>query len=269
MRRVRFSRTPLAGLIVLTLTAATLGAQVTAGSTASTTSPRALKAAVVLVHGAFADGSGWAKVIPILERDGYYVIAVQNPLQATPDDIANTKRVINDQMLPVILVGHSYGGVVITGAGANNPKVKALVYVAAFAPDAGEAIGPLLEKYPSKIGGALRPDSAGFLYIDRAQFHDVFCADLTVDDARIMAATQKPIAGAAFKATLQSAAWKTVPTWYMVAQDDQAINPELERAFAKRMNAKTVEVKASHVPFLSQPEAVANLIEQAAAATVK
>jgi pimeloyl-ACP methyl ester carboxylesterase len=270
MPRDRFGRASLAAFMLILLTAAAASLRTTraAGSPTNAAQP-VPKASIVLVHGAFADGSGWKNVIPLLERDGYYVIAVQNPLTSTPEDIANTRRVIDAQTSPVVLVGHSYGGVVITGAAVNNPKVKALVYIAAFAPDTNEAIGPLLEKYPSMIGASLRPDSGGYLYIDRAMFREVFAADISVPETKVMAATQKPINQTAFKATLDAAAWRTLPTWYLVAQDDHAINPNLERFFAKRMGATTSEVKASHVAFLSQPAVVATLIEQAATAAVK
>jgi pimeloyl-ACP methyl ester carboxylesterase len=224
---------------------------------------------IVLVHGAFADGTGWQHVIPILQRDGYNVIAVQNPLASLAGDVETTKRVIDAQTSPVVAVGHSYGGAVITEAAAGNPKVKALVYIAAFAPEAGEPIGAFFEKYPSALGAALRPDPAGFVYIDRAQFRDLFAADVSETEASVMAATQKPIIGTAFGSSVQEAAWKTVPSWYLVAQEDRAINPELERFYADRMGANTTEIQASHVPFVSHPEEVARLIEEAASSTVE
>lgn len=232
-------------------------------------SSSAAKPTIVLVHGAFADGTGWQHVIPILERDGFTVIAVQNPLASFAGDVETTKRVIDAQKGPVVVVGHSYGGAVITEAAAGNANVKALVYIAAFAPDAGETIGALLEKYPSVLGAALIPDAAGFVYIDRAQFRDVFARDVSVTELSVMAAAQKPIIGSVFGASLGQAAWKTIPSWYLVAQEDRAINPDLERFYAKRMNAKTTEIKASHVVFISQPKEVARLIKQAAKTTVK
>ena len=224
------------------------------------------KPTIVLVHGAFADGSSWSKVIPMLQRDGYTVIAVQNPLTSLAADVETTKRVVDAQTGPVVLVGHSYGGAVITAAAAGSANVKALVYIAAFAPEVGEPIGAFGEKYPAPLGAALKPDAAGFLYIDPAKFHELFAADLPVAETNVAAATQKPIIGSAFGATVEQAAWKTIPSWYMVAQDDKAINPELERFYAKRMNAKVTEVKSSHVPFLSHPAVVARWIEQAAGA---
>jgi pimeloyl-ACP methyl ester carboxylesterase len=224
---------------------------------------------IVLVHGAFADGTGWQHVIPILERDGYTVIAVQNALASLAGDVETTKRVIDAQQGPVVAVGHSYGGAVITGAAAGNASVKALVYIAAFAPEANEPVGAYNEKYPSALGSALKPDAAGFLYIDRAKFRDLFARDVSVTEASVMAAAQKPVIGTAFAASVRQAAWKTIPSWYVVAQEDRAINPELERFYAKRMGAKTTEIKSSHVPFISHPAEIARLIEQAASAAVK
>ena len=153
----------------------------------------------------------------------------------------------------------------ITGAAAGSPNVKALVYIAAFAPEAGEPVGALYEKYPADLGSAMKPDSAGFLYIDPARFRELFCADLPAVEARVAAATQKPLHNS-FGASVPEAAWKTIPSWYLVSRDDRAINPELERFYAKRMGAKTSEVKASHVAFISHPDLVEKLIEEAAAA---
>lgn len=227
------------------------------------------KPSIVLVHGAFADASSWGRVILLLEKDGYMVTAVQNPLTSLPEDIATTRRLLDAQQGPVVVVGHSYGGAVISGAAAGAGNVKSLVYIAAFAPDAGENVATLIEKFPATpLSTALVPDAAGFLYIDRAKFHDAFCADVSTPEAAVMAATQKPLAGACFAAPLPDAAWRTVPSWCLVAQDDQAIHPDLERFLAKRMNARGVtEVKSSHVPFLSHPHMVAKLIAEAASAS--
>ena len=231
---------------------------------------QAAKPAIVLVHGAFADGTSWQRVIPILEKDGYSVTAVQNPLSSLADDVATTKRVLDAQKGPVVVVGHSYGGSVITDAAAGNPNVKALVYIAAYAPETDETIITLNAKFSApELATSGVPDAAGFLYVDRTKFHAVFCADVPEGEARIMAATQKPLNSAAFGEKVTGTAWKTIPTWYLVSQDDKAINPDLERFFAKRMNARTSEVKASHVPFISQPKVVAALIEQAAEAASK
>jgi pimeloyl-ACP methyl ester carboxylesterase len=228
------------------------------------------KPSIVLVHGAFADGTGWRHVIPLLEKDGYSVTAVQNPLTSLADDVSATKRVIEAQKVPVVLVGHSYGGAVITAAATGSTQVKALVYIAAFAPDAGDSLGSLLKSMaPSDIGPALVPDAGGFLSIDRAKFHDVFAKDVSPSEARIMAATQKPIFGPIFETPVQGAAWKTVSSWYLLASEDRAINPELQRFMAKRIGAKTSEVKASHVPFITRPKEVVKIIEEAAAATAR
>lgn len=225
------------------------------------------KTSVVLVHGAFADGGGWGDVIPLLEKEGYDVIAVQNPLTSYADDVTTTRRVIDAQTESVVLVGHSYGGAVITGAGAGAANVRALVYVAAFAPDAGDNLQALLGKYPSKIGTALVPDAAGFLYIDRSKFAEVFAADVSEGTCSIMNASQKPVHSSIFAQQYEVAAWKEIPSWYLVATEDQAINPELQRMFAQRMKATTDEITSSHVPFASQPEAVVAIIKQAAEAT--
>jgi pimeloyl-ACP methyl ester carboxylesterase len=227
--------------------------------------PASSKPAIVLVHGAFADASSWAKVIPLLEKDGYYVTAVQIPLTGYADDVAATKRVIDAQTGPVVVVGHSYGGAVITQAAANNSNVKSLVYVEAFAPDVGETISAAGAKYPPPpLGPALRPDAAGFLWVDRAKFREVFCADVPATEARIAAATQKPILAASFEAAPTAAAWKSVPSWFTVGTQDKAINPDLLRDQAKRANGKITEGAWSHVPFLSQPRVIVKVIEEAA-----
>ena len=222
---------------------------------------------VILVHGAFADGGGWNRVISSLEKDGYNVIAVQNPLTSYADDVATTRRVIDAQQGSVVLVGHSYGGAVITGAAVGASNVRALVYIAAFAPDESENLQALLEKYPSKIGASLVPDAAGFLYIDRAKFAEVFAADVSEHDLSVMSASQKPIHSQTFGQIYEAPAWKDIPSWYLIATEDQAINPALQRVFAERMKATTDEVKSSHVPFASNPAAVVATIKKAAEAT--
>jgi len=173
--------------------------------------------------------------------------------------------VIDAQTRPVVLVGHSYGGAVITGAAAGSPKVKALVYLAAFAPEGGEAVGAFGDKYPADLGKALRPDSAGFLTVDRALFRADFAADVPAGDVAVAAATQKPLSSSVFTASVPVAAWKTIPSWYVVSKRDHAINPDLERFYAKRMGAHTTEVDASHVAFISRPREIVTVIEQAAA----
>jgi pimeloyl-ACP methyl ester carboxylesterase len=224
------------------------------------------KPSVVLVHGAFADASGWQKIILALEEKGFFVTAVQIALKSLADDVATTVRALEVQKGDIVLVGHSYGGAVITGAGAASAKVKALVYVAAFAPDKGEGIGALIESYPpSSLATAVVPDSAGFLYIDRNKFKDVFAGDVSESELAVMAATQKPIATGIFGEPAAAVAWKTIPSWFIVASQDHAINPDLERFMAKRMKAQTIEVASSHVPFVSKPAEVLRVIESAAA----
>jgi pimeloyl-ACP methyl ester carboxylesterase len=224
------------------------------------------KPRIVLVHGAWADGTGWQHIIPLLEREGFIVTAVQNPLSSFADDVATTKRVIDHeaQYGSVVVVGHSYGGAVITGA-ADNPNVKALVYIAAFAPEANEPVGALLGQFPpTPLGAAFIPDSAGFVYIDRAKFRDIFAADVHRTEVRVMAAAQKPASGAIFGQSVPFAAWKSIPSWYLVATQDQTLHPDMERFFAERMGATTSEIVSSHVPFISHPKAVARLISRAA-----
>ena len=219
---------------------------------------------VVLVHGAFADGSSWAKVIPLLEKAGLNAVAVQNPLTSFADDLAATKRAIALQDGPVILVGHSWGGVVITDAGAD-PKVAGLVYVAAFAPDVGEVVGDLGKGFPPPPGLAeLRPDGEGYLRLTTKGVMESFAPDLPLAQRRLIAATQGATNGAVFEAKVANAAWKTKPTWYVVAAKDRMIQPDLERKFAKTMNAKTITLPSSHVVMLSHPAEVAKLIIEAA-----
>lgn len=231
--------------------------------------PQKEKPTIVLVHGAFADGSSWSKVIPMLEHDGYKVIAVQDPMTSFADDVTKTKRAIDGVKGPVVLVGHSYGGAVITGAAYGASNVKALVYISAFAPDDGETLGELNQKYPAQIGDALQPDAAGFLYVDRAKFHEDFCADLSEEEANLLAATQGPVNSSVFTQKFGPAAWKTIPSWDIITTEDRAINPELQHFYAKRMNAKVTEVKSSHVSFLSHPDVVTRVIEAAAESVSK
>src|SRR6266404_2994435 len=218
---------------------------------------------VVLVHGAWADGSSWAKVIPLLEAAGLHVVAVQNPLTSLQDDVAAVQRAIALQDGPVLLVGHSYGGAVITEAGTD-PKVAGLVDVAAVAPDAGQAVGELGKEFPPAPGGAeIRPDAGGFLMMTRKGIEEDFAPDLPRAERKILAATQGPTNGAALGAKVTNAAWKTKPTWYVVAANDRMIAPDLERQFAKTMKAKTITVPSSHVPMLSHAQQVAKLIIEA------
>jgi pimeloyl-ACP methyl ester carboxylesterase len=226
------------------------------------------KPVIVLVHGAFADATSWQALITILQDRQYRVIAVQNTLTGLAADIATTKRVIDAQQGPMIVVGHSYGGAVITGAAAGNPNVKALVYLSAFAPEANEPIGSLQANFPpTALASALVPDAVGFLYGDTAKFRDVFAQDLPVRLTRIVAATQKPLIASAFGESTPQAAWHTVPSWYIVATEDHALNPDLERFYAARIKAHTTEIRSSHVSYISHPDAVARVIEDAAKVT--
>jgi pimeloyl-ACP methyl ester carboxylesterase len=219
---------------------------------------------IVLVHGAFADGSSWSRVVAILQAKGYNVTAVQNPLTSFADDVAATNRALAQQQGPVILVGHSWGGVVITEAGVD-PKVAGLVYVAAFGPDAGEAVGDIGKNYPPPASlAAPIVDAQGFMSLTTEAIEKHFAWDLPKAEARVLAATQAPVHTSAFGAKVSNVAWKTKPSWYIVAKQDRAIDPAEERFFAKRMKATTTELETSHVPMLSKPREVAAVIIDAA-----
>jgi pimeloyl-ACP methyl ester carboxylesterase len=221
---------------------------------------------VVLVHGAWADGSSWAKIIPLLEKRGLHVVAVQNPLSGLADDVAAAKRVIDAQDGPVLLVGHSYGGAVITEAG-NNPKVARLVYVAAFGPDAGESLGTTAKDFaPPPVVPEVKPIEDGYVVLTRKGILEDFAQDLPTAEKHLLAATQGPTSGSVFGTPISQAAWRQKPSWYVVAENDRMINPDYERFAAKRMGAKTLELPTSHVPMLSKPEQVAAFIAEAAAA---
>jgi pimeloyl-ACP methyl ester carboxylesterase len=219
---------------------------------------------VVLVHGGFVDGSGWEAVYRSLRRDGHTVSVVQNPTISLSDDVRVTKRVIAAQNGPVVLVGHSYGGVVITEAG-NDPKVVALVYIAAFAPDKGESVSSLIKDPPP---GApvppILPPQDGFLFLDRAKFPASFAADVDPGKAEFMADSQVPWGVEALNGTISHPAWKTKPSWYLVAADDRMIPPAAQRLMATRAGATVVEVSGSHAVYVSQPDAVAALIARVA-----
>jgi pimeloyl-ACP methyl ester carboxylesterase len=217
---------------------------------------------VVLVHGAFADGSGWRAVTEILQRGGYSVSIVQQPQTSLADDVAAAKRVIGVVNAPLILVGHSYGGAIITEAG-NESQVRGLVYIAAFQPDAGETLGALLHQTPP-AANSIVPAGEGFLMLDPKTFHADFAADLPAKDANFMAISQVPISASAIGAPIVNPAWRNKPSWYAVATEDRQINPELERFMAKRAGSVTIEVKGSHAIYASQPAIVAELIETAA-----
>ncbi len=218
---------------------------------------------VVLVHGAFADGSGWEPVAKILKSHGYKVSVAQPPETSYAEDQKFTKAAIDAMGGPVVLVGHSYGGSIITEAG-NHPSVAALVYIAAFALDEGESCASIEQAVP-QASTAFKPDSNGNWWIEEAHFAADFAADIPKEKAEFMAISQVPISTDAFTHKVTKPAWKHKPTWYMVAAEDRSINPIQERMMAKRANAKTVEVKASHVAYMSHPEETAKLIEEAAA----
>jgi pimeloyl-ACP methyl ester carboxylesterase len=222
---------------------------------------------IVLVHGFFADGSGWQAVWKILTRDGYKVSVVQEPETSFEDDVKATTRVVDVQDGPSILVGHSYGGAVVTEAG-NDAKVAGLVYVAAFQPDAGESPMDLTKKMPAATK-AIKATADGYLYLDQAQFHTDFAADVPAAEAKFMAISQVMPAAQSFGVPITNPAWKTKPSWAVVATADRAINPDLERFMAKRAGSTIVEINSSHVAYISHPAEVAKLIEQAAAKSSK
>jgi pimeloyl-ACP methyl ester carboxylesterase len=248
---------------LLYMTAAAMAVSVAAGPVkAARTQP---VKNIVFVHGAFADGSSWAKVITILQAKGYNLTAVQNPLTSFADDVAATNRALALQTGPVILVGHSWGGAVITEAGVD-PKVAGLVYVAAFAPDSDEVVGDIAKSYPPPpTFAAPIIEKEGFISLPTETMVKHFAWDLPAAEARALAATQGPIIASAFGTKVSNVAWKTKPSWYIVATKDQAIAPDEERFFAKRINAKTTELDTSHVPMLSKPKDVAAVIIDAAA----
>jgi pimeloyl-ACP methyl ester carboxylesterase len=222
---------------------------------------------VVLVHGGFVDGSGWQSVHAALTGRGHPVAVVQNPTLSLADDVAVTRRTLATLRGPVILVGHSYGGVVITEAG-NDPKVAGLVYIAAFAPDQGESVSSLIQNPPP---GApvppILPPQDGFLFLDKSKFRASFAADVSAEMAAFMADSQVPWGVEALGGAISQPAWKTKPSWYLVATDDKMIPPDAQRAMAKRAGATVIESKGSHAVYVSQPEAVASMIEQAITAT--
>lgn len=221
---------------------------------------------IVLVHGGFVDGSGWQGVHQALTSDGYEVIVVQNPTLSLADDVAVTKRAIAAAKYPVVLVGHSYGGVVITEAG-NDPKVKSLAYIAAFAPDAGESVDKLIANpAPGAPVPPILPAEDGFLRLDSAKFAESFAADVDPATARFMADSQVPWGVEALAGEVSVPAWKSKPSHYLVATDDRMIPPPAQRAMAERAGAKVAETSASHSVYLSRPAETARLIAQAAAA---
>ena len=223
------------------------------------------KANIMLVHGAWADGTCWSKVILLLQAQGYKVTAAQIPLASLSDDITVTRRLLSTITAPTILVGHSYGGAVITGAATATPQVKALVYITAFGLDEGESLESLAGQDPPSPGSAaIESDVNGYLWINRDKFHDSFAGGATDEEAAVMAAVQKPLALASFSGKETTPAWKTIPSWYLVCTDDKMIPPPAQESMAKRMNATVHTVASSHCPFASHPEAVAGIIQAAA-----
>jgi pimeloyl-ACP methyl ester carboxylesterase len=222
------------------------------------------RAAIVLVHGGFVDGSGWEGVYRILKNDGYRVSVVQNPTTSLADDVAATRRAVAGQGGPAILVGHSYGGVVITEAG-NDPNVAGLVYIAAFAPDRGESVASLIKDPPP---GApvppILPPQDGFLMLDQTRFAASFAADVAPEKAEFMANSQVPWGVVALNGAVTEPAWKSKPSWYLVSTEDRMIPPPAQRSMSKRAGSDAVEVKGSHAVYVSQPQAVADLIKKAA-----
>lgn len=224
----------------------------------------ALAFAIILVHGGFVDGSGWEQVQNILQKDGYNVAVVQNPTTTLADDVAYTKRVIQAQKGPVLLVGHSYGGVVITEAG-NDPAVKGLVYIAAFAPDKGESVDSLIKNpAPGAPVPPILPPVDGFLLLDQAKFVASFAGDVEPKKAAFMARSQVPWGVGALGGTVSEASWKVKPSYYLVSKDDKMIPPAAQRSMSQRMHASVVESPGSHSVYISHPKEVAKLIERAA-----
>ena len=221
---------------------------------------------VVLVHGGFVDGSGWQGVYNVLTRDGYNVSVVQNPTLSLQGDVAATRRIIDEQAGPVVLVGHSYGGAVITEAG-NHDKVASLGYIAAFAPDAGESVNSLIAGFPKDAPQPpILPPQDGLLFLDRDKFHASFAGDVPADQAAFMADSQVPWGVDALGGTISAPAWRTKPAWYLLTMEDRMIPPAAQRTMSQRAGATVSEVAASHSVYVSQPAVVASLIEEAAAA---
>jgi pimeloyl-ACP methyl ester carboxylesterase len=274
LNRRRIARTG-ALLAALTSTALAAGPALASPVADGGAAGRGAGPTVVLVHGAFADASSWSPVVERLQNAGYKVVAPANPLRGLISDSTYIASVLKSIDGPIVLAGHSYGGAVISGAAAGNPNVKALVYVSAFMPDTGETLGGLTSKFaPTDLASAQRPvpyrDGSGSgtdVYIRDAVFRKVFAADLPTSMTRLMAAEQRPVALRAFTDEAPWAAWRTIPSWALVASGDHAINPDLERFEAKRAGSHTVEIDSSHVAMISHPDTVVRLIREAADST--
>jgi pimeloyl-ACP methyl ester carboxylesterase len=231
------------------------------GGTMAHAEPKPAPKDIVIVHGALVDGSGWRAVYDILSKEGFHVTIVQEPLSGLTEDVEATKRALDQQTGPVVLVGHSYGGSVITDAGAD-PKVKVLVYVAALQPDAGEASGQLLSKFAPPNDAMRAPHK--YFFIPPARFHETYAADVSSSDAQFMADSQQQLAEKALGAPVSVAAWRTKPSYAILTTQDRVVSPQLQRWMYQRSNAKVTEVNASHAVFISQPAIVAQVIETAA-----
>jgi pimeloyl-ACP methyl ester carboxylesterase len=252
MQAFKFVRNMVAACLALAI----IGA---AAKASAQTQPAAGIKTVLLVHGAWADGSSWSKIVPLLEARGLRVVCVQIPLTSFADDVAATQRALDLEDGPVLLVGHSYGGAVITEAG-NDPKVAGLVYVSAVAPDTGESAFGLITSVPTPVGSELRPDKSGFLKLTPKGIAEDFAQDLSAREIAILTATQVPVNVAAMKAEVTNPAWKSKPSWYLIAANDRTISPDLEAAQAKKAGATTTTVASSHVIMLAQPSKVAGVI---------
>lgn len=218
---------------------------------------------IVLVHGAFADGSSWSAVIPLLQADGYHVTAVQNPLTSLQDDVTATERVLERQKGGVLLVGHSWAGAVITQAG-NAPNVKGLVYLSALAPDSGESVAEALTRLNAPMEG-MEADKNGLIWLDDANaFHQIMANDLSASQARLLAAQQQPIAAGAFSEKIETAAWHSRPSWYLITENDHALNTSVQARFAHEIGAHISRIHSDHLSMISHPAQVAELINQAA-----
>lgn len=249
--------------------AATLGSAALASATTPTGTTDKLKPTVVLVHGAFADGSAWSKVIPLLQAKGLKVVAVQNPLSSLGDDVSATRRVLDMQNGPVVLVGHSWGGVVITEAGQHE-RVKSLVYVAAFAPSEGQSVTDLTKDYPTPSGfDHIIADKDGFLTLSLEGVTNHLAQDLPADQTRLIEATQGHVRGKNFEEKVTVAPWRTKPSWYVLSTQDHMIQPALQKAMAEKISAHVTTLSAAHTPQLSHPAEVARVILEAVAETSK